>query len=532
MLGTWVVTIPPLLVIATVLITHRMLFSFLLGIVSAALIVTNGNVVAASYLALQKLWISTGLAQVTSVQSFFSSWNLLIFIFLITLGILIALLSETGAAQAYIRIVRKKVKSKKAVEVASLLLSLLFFIDDYFSALTVGSVMRPLAHMYKLHPVKLAFLVTAMATPLTILSPISSWVGEIVLQLKQVGIGPESPTTIITADPYMVFLHALPFILYALLLIISTWYIVLRGISYGPMRKFDAIGTGEYYEALNEIDQTSSLFDFLLPLLLLIGGVFCMLLYTGNFFLFGGTNGLADAVKNASVHQSLFTGGIISLTVSIIYFLARKLITPTSLKKCISMGFNLMFPSILMLVCAWALGNILKNDLQTGSYVATIVSTFINLELFPVLCFVFAAIIAMMIGSAWATIGLMFPIIIDMLQKLLLLQPNTPVEAVPLIIPIVGATLSGCVIGTQLSILSDNPIMSSASTGADHLEHVKTMAWYVVPVGVATAAGFTLIGLTGQSLGMEKSLLLSVALGIALSLLLLEMGQYFFGSKK
>ena len=530
MQSSWIVVIPPLLVIASVLLTQRMLLSFLVGIVSSALIVTSGNIPNALLLSLKKLWLNTGLAQATSLQGFLSSWNLLIFIFLISLGILIALLSETGAAQAYLNLVRTKVKSKKAAEVASLVLSLLFFIDDYFSALTVGSVMRPLAQLYHVHPVKLAFLVTAMATPVTILSPISSWVGEIVLQLKQVGIGPSGATTVIAGDPYLIFLQAIPFIVYALLLIVSTWYIVLRGISYGPMRKYDAYAGSDSDHPIS-LDRTSSLFDFVFPLTVLIATIFFMLLFTGNFFLFGGTNSFADAIKNASVHQALFTGGIVSLLASIIYFFAQGKITIQSLKKCIVMGFNLMFPSILMLVCAWSLGNILKNDLQTGSYVATLVSTFINLQLFPVICFLFAGLIAMMIGSAWATIGLMFPIIIDMLQKLLHLAPNTPAEAVPLIIPVVAATLSGCVIGTQLSILSDNPIMSSASTGASHLEHVKTTAWYVIPVGFSAAVAYIIIGSMSHSLGTEKSLLLGLASGLILSISLLELGQYFFGRK-
>ncbi len=533
MLGTWIVTIPPLLVIFCVLTTQRMIPSFLLGIISSALIVTQGNVPQALMLAGQKLWVSTGLPQATSIQGFFSSGNLLIFIFLIILGILIALLSQTGAAQAYVNIVSKKVKSRKQAEIASLILSLFFFIDDYFSALTVGSVMRPLAQLHNVHPVKLAFLVTAMATPITILSPISSWVGEIVLQLKQVGIGPQSATTVILADPYVVFLEAIPFIIYALLLIISTWYIVLRGISYGPMHAYDTAHISKPVSPGPVVTDTeSSLFDFLFPLVLLILGVFCTLLYTGDFFLFGGGNGFVDAIKNGSPYPALFTGGVLSLTTTIIYFLIKGIITPSSLYTCITMGFNLMFPSILMLICAYALGNILKNDLKTGSYIATVVSSFINLEFFPVICFLFAGLIAMMIGSAWATIGLMFPIVIDMLQKLLHLGFNTPVEAVPLIIPIIGATLSGCVIGTQLSILSDNPIMSSASTGANHLEHVKTMAWYIIPVGIAAALSFILVGLTGHSLGMGKSLLLSLAIGLTVSLGLLELGQYFFGKKK
>ena len=136
------------------------------------------------------------------------------------------MLSKTGAAEAYVTIARRHVHSKKQAESASLILSSFFFIDNYFSALTVGSVMRPLARQYGVHPVKLAFLTTAMATPLAILSPISSWVGEIVLQLKAIGIGPASPATIIDADPYMVFIKTIAYGFYPYFLLYR------RGISF------------------------------------------------------------------------------------------------------------------------------------------------------------------------------------------------------------------------------------------------------------------------------------------------------------
>lgn len=532
MLGTWIVTLPPLVVIITVLLTQRMLLAFLLGILSSALIVTQGNPVQAVLLSLQKIWVSTGLPHVTSIQGFLSSWNLLIFIFLLTIGVLIALLSHTGAAAAYVTIVRKKVRSKKAAESASLILSLLFFIDDYFSALTVGSVMRPLAELYHVHPVKLAFLVTTMATPITIVAPVSSWVGEIILQLKQIGIGPAGTTTVILADPYMVFLKAIPCIMYALILIASTWYIVLRGISYGPMAAYDTMAVQAPTTVIPKHTTQASLFDFLFPLLLLIAGVFALLLYTGGFVGFGGSANFVTALKFGSVHQALFGGGLLSLAISSIYFFAKGSITRTSFLKCVRMGCSLMFPSILMLICAWSLGNILKNDLQTGTYIATVVSNVITIEFFPVVCFIFAGLIACMIGSAWATIGLMFPIIIDMLQKLLHLGFNTPIEAVPLIFPVLGATLSGCIIGTQLSVISDNPIMSAASTGANHLEHVKTMAWYIIPVGIASATSFILIGFTSASLGIGTSMFLSLAIGLCFSLGLLELANYVFGKRQ
>ncbi len=529
MLPDWIVVFPPLLVVTGVLLTKRMIPSFIAGIVSAALIATRGNIVQALTLTCNKLWVSTGLDKLTSLESFLSSWNLLIFLFLISMGMLIALLSQTGAAQAYASLVQKKVHTKKGAELASLILSLVFFIDDYFSALTVGSVMRPLAQHYKVHPVKLAFLTTAMATPITLISPISSWVGEIVLQLKQVGIGPASSSTIIAIDPYSLFLQSIPAMFYAILMIISAWYIVLRGISYGPMTHYDKEAISLTPKPLMSTD--ASFFDFLFPLILLILNTVLTLLYTGNCVLFGGSATIAGALKAGSVHQALFIGGVSSLFISTLYFYLKGLIRLPEIKTCAKQGFNLMFPSLLVLVCAWALGNILKNDLQTGSYLATIVSSFITLELFPVVCFLFAGLIAWMIGSAWATIALMFPLVIGMLQKLLLVPLNSPLEAVPLLIPIIGATLSGCVIGTQVSLLSDNPIMSSASTGASHVEHVKTMAWYVVPIGIATAVAYILNGSTLTFFGLSGSIYLSLAAGILLSFLLLELAHSLFKGK-
>ncbi len=524
---SWIVILPPLLVIACVLTTRRMILSFILGIVSSALIASRGNLIQAAQLGLTRVVESTGIAGLMSPQAFFNNSSLLIFSFLIILGILIELLAATGADQAYVNITRNQVKSRKAAQGASLILSLFFFFDDYFSALTVGSVMRPLAFLHKVHPVKLAFLTTIMASPLVILSPLSSWVGQISLQLKLAGIGPAGAQTALVGDSYFTFLSAIPFVFYASAAIISAWYIVLRGISYGPMQAYD----NERYEKIvaTPAPRDTSFFDFLLPLILLVGGVFTMFLYTGGYFSQGGT--LTHAFKNASPNQAFFVGGLLSIIVSSLYFLLKRTITMRILVECIKKGFLLMYPSVIMLTFVWTLGSMLTNDLKTGSYVASLVSSFISAQLLPIICYIFAAFIASMIGSAWATMGLMFPIVIEMLQRLLHIPLNTPIEAAPLLIPIIGATLSGCVIGTHLSLISDNPILSAASTGANHLEHVKSMAWYVVPVGIATALAYGIIGMSAPSMGTQQSLYLGFATACGLSLLFLEMGQLVFAKR-
>ena len=523
----WIVFLPPVLVIATVLLTRKMILSFLVGIITAALIAEKGNPQAAAQLAINKLLANTGLMQATSIEGFLSSWNLLIFIFLICLGILIVLLNESGAAQAYIQLVSKKVHTKKEAESASLILSLFFFIDDYFSALTVGSVMKPLAQVHHVHPVKLAFLTTAMAAPLTLLSPISSWVGQIILQLTQIGVGAEGPHTLITADPYILFLSAIPYLLYPILLFIGTWYIVIRGISYGPMQQYDAY-TGPAHSVDSAKKQPTSILDFLLPIASLIITVLLVMLGTGGFSWLGGNSSFIEALKNASVPQALCAGGVVSLVISSVYFMALGKLTTAGLAHCMSAGTKVMFPSLLMLVCAWSLGSLLNHELQTGAYIAQKFSSLIRVEFFPLMCFIGSALISSMIGSAWATIGLMFPLAIDMLQAVLHIAPNTPLASLALVIPFVGAVLSGAVFGLHISVISDNPILSAASTGANHIEHVKTMIWYVVPIGLSAALGFTCLGLTLGSLGLTLSWLFSLLVSSVSALVLLELGQFLF----
>lgn len=517
----WLVVLPPLLVIATVLLTRRMILAFLVGITCSALIAAQGNLIDAASLIIKRFMESTGLHQVDTIHHLLSNWSLAIFVFLLCIGSLLVLLQRTGAATVYGHIIKKHVKSRKNVEIASLALSPLFFIDDYFSALTVGAIMRPLALMYGLHPVKLAFLVTAMATPLTILAPISSWLGEIILQFKQVGIG-TGTNAVFVADQFSLFLRIIPFMLYPIFIIIGTWYIVLRGISYGPMKKYDH--AEKHPVEASVFESKASVFDFFMPIVLLVTIIITGLLYTGQFYLFGGTNTFIEAVKGGLIHQALLAGGLITLAVSALYFLFCKKITPSSVVKSLRDGSTLMLPSIIMLIHAWTLGKLLTQDLNTGVYIASSFALVMHITLLPTVCFLLAGLISWMIGSAWATIGLMLPLIVPMVQTVLNLPPQTPIDLVPLIIPILGATLSGCVVGSHLSLISDNPIMSAASTGADHFEHVKTMAWYVTPIALATVMSYILIGIL-MPYGLGYSFWISLMGGILSAILLLEVAQ-------
>jgi Na+/H+ antiporter NhaC len=521
---------PPLLVIVLVVLTRHMILSFMGGILLAGILARHGNIFDTATLIGKRFLASAGLSTITSWHGIIDNQNLAIFIFLCSLGAIISLLQFTGAANAYGYFIRRFVHTRQGVEIASLVLSCFFFIDDYFSALTVGSVMRPLATAYKVAPLKLAFLVTALASPIAIITPISSWVGEIVLQLKQSGVGPAAMGSIVQADPFYIFLNTIPFIFYALLLIFAAWYIVLRRISYGPMAVYEASAQSNSVVIEVQDISSSSLLDFILPLLVLVSTVFTLLLYTGGYSGFGGQENVFVALKKGVPHQALLVGGLVGVVFTSIYFLLRQKLTIPTLIQCLKQGSFIMIPSIIMLIHAWTLGSILKLDLHTGDYVAQWFGLCVCIPVFPAVCFVATAIISSLIGSAWAAIGLMFPIVIPMLQALIHSSAFYG-DIVPLLLPIIGATLSGSIMGTHLSLLADNPMMSSASTGANHLEHIKTMTWYVIPVGIASVTAYLLLGYTQWALGIYKALLLALSMSIISLVLLFELGQYFFGKK-
>ena len=523
-MNNWLVIVPPLLVVVTALYTRAMIFSFLLGIITSALIATHGHIGAALHLAFTRWWASTGLSGIIHPTTMLSNWNLCIFVFLISVGTIITLLQNTGAAQAYSAFAQRYITNKRSTESASLILAIIFCIDDYFCALTVGSVMRPLAHRHGIHPLKLAFLTTAMASPLALLMPLSSWIGEIMLQLKLAGVNDDAHS-IIYADPFYVLIKAIPFLFYPIIIIASAWYIVLRRISYGPLAQYEK-NTHAVMTTTEHTQKKHSMFDFALPILSLISSVMIGLLITGGYWFFGGANGFAQAIKNAQIQHTFFAAGIISVSISMMYFFVTKKQKLRDLIYALYGGFLIMFPSIIMLIHAWTLGKLLTHDLQTGSYIASIIAHIIHASLFPMICFISATIIAWMIGSAWATIGLMFPIAIPMIPHLMhVTDPNAHALFIALL-PVVGAVLSGSVLGTHYSFMSDTPLMSATSTGASHFEHVKTMAWYLLPITLGVMSSYILIGMLPLAFHTHPFWLvwlISLGTGLLLSWGLLEM---------
>ena len=107
-------------------------------------------------------------------------------------------------------------------QLATVVLGVLIFIDDYFNCLTVGSVMRPVTDKHHVSRAKLAYLIDATAAPVCIIAPISSWAAAVSGFVEG-------------EDGLALFIQAIPFNFYALLTIAMMIGLAMMKVDFGPM---------------------------------------------------------------------------------------------------------------------------------------------------------------------------------------------------------------------------------------------------------------------------------------------------------
>ena len=204
--------IPPVVAIVLALITKEVYSSLFLGILVGAILYSGGN-----FEGTVNHIFSEGMISVLS-----SSSNVGILVFLVILGAMVCLMNRAGGSAAFGRWAGKHIRTRVGAELATILLGVLIFIDDYFNCLTVGSVMRPITDQHNVSRAKLAYLIDATAAPVCIIAPISSWAAAVS------GFVPGE-------DGMSVFVRAIPYNYYALLTIVMMVSMVLMRAEFGAM---------------------------------------------------------------------------------------------------------------------------------------------------------------------------------------------------------------------------------------------------------------------------------------------------------
>lgn len=506
---SWLSLVPTFIVIGTMFITHQLNISLLIGIASAALIVKQGELIPALILCIQKL-----------IDHFSDSDMIFLYCLLIVISSLIILLTTTGSAAGCAQIISRKIKTVRDGELSTILLAFMLSIDDYLSILTVGLVMSPMADRLGIVRNKLAYIIHALAGPLVIMIPISTWAAAVLVQLDTAGIN-QRQAAYILADSFHVYLKTIPFIFYSIFTVLTVNFVVLARVKLGKIGVAErAAMPTAIRDGFSQREKEHVLME-LLPIVLLIMGVFFGVLYVGDYHFFGGKNSLVEAFRqNNKTFLILLMSSLIAFGASIIISVYRRMILVNQLPNVVCEGFNLIRSSIVMIVLASILGSFLRLDLETGNYIAYLLLGTTPLFLIPALLFIVSALVTIMTGSAWGTFSMLIPISVQMLISFLGLTLPISLAKIPMLFPVLGAVLSGAACGNHLSPFAETTFMTAASTGVTPLEHAKTQFIYAIPVLIGTVISYMLVGLINDY-GLLNSFLLSGSIGFSIIILLL-----------
>jgi len=481
MTNSWLVLTPPIIVLALAFITKRINLSLIVGIICASIIAVDFSILKGITLIGSHFW-----QKITDRDVYF------IYLFLILVGSIITLIIKTGGAAAFAHVASKKIKNKKSAETSSLFMSFCLFIDDYLSNSTVGYIMRPLTDKFNVARTKLAFLVHSIATPLVVLAPISGWSAMITNELRQAGVQKSIEAgTRVLANPYTTYVQSIPFIFYSFLMIASVWFIVRRGISYGPMSSYEKKAM-QGKDVKNNLSihkaNVGSLKDLIVPLLFLVGSITIATVWAEKAFKKLNWNIEAGFFP-------LFLAGVFALTASLLFAFKRKKAAVSDLPNILHGGYKFFIDPIIMLFLASILGALIKTNLDTGTYLAHLIVGGVSISLVPLMLFGAAALIAIATGTSWGTIAIMVPITIPMVTTLSQISLPAPASSFALLLPAIGAILAGAVCGDHISPVSETTIMAANSAGAPPVEHAITQFFYALPALVSTCIAFFISGL-------------------------------------
>ncbi len=458
--------VPPIVAIGLALITKEVYSSLLVGIIFGALLSSSFNITNAIDNLVNQGFISA----VSDTAG--------IFIFLVLLGIVVALINKCGGSYAFGQWAQKHVKTKTGALLASFALGCLIFIDDYFNCLTVGSVMRPVTDAKGISRAKLAYIIDATAAPICMIAPISSWAAAVSEFAEGTGL-----------NGYELFVKAIPYNFYSLLTIGFVVMSTLMKVDFGSMKlheanaaKGDLFTAGDRVEAVeDEPNAKGKIIDLALPILVLIVACVWGLLYVGQG---EGISTIQDMFANTDATVGLPLGAFVATVIIVIYLVARRVIGFKEAMECVPKGFISMVPAILILTFATALKNmtgLLGADIYVHDLMENAAEGLANF--LPAIIFIVACLLSFATGTSWGTFGILIPIVAS------IFEPTDELLYVGM-----SACLAGAVCGDHCSPISDTTIMASAGAQCNHINHVNTQLPYAIFVAAVSFIGFIISG--------------------------------------
>lgn len=500
----FVCLIPPIITILLALWSKQTILSLIIGVWVGSTIINGFN----PFIGFLKIFSDY------VIPSIGNEYNAGLLLLVTLAGGMMAILRDTGGAQAFAKSVSKRIDNPKKGQILTALSAFIFSYTE--PCLILGTIMRPLMDVVKVSRAKLAYILDSVGCNLASFSPISSYgpfiTGLIATQLTDLKI---------VSNEWAIWGGMLKYNLYGLFAILTVFIVAILDINIGPMYKEElrARKTGKVIgDGVKPLVPEKNIIfpegyvptvkSFIYPMLGLFLSLFVTIFYTGDI----KNNGIRGAFINGNITLAISIGFITCGIVAGIVGVLTKLFKPKEAFSTFINGMAELINVPFILICAWSIGSITKT-MGVGDYLANIVSQYLTFGLVPALIFLFGACISFATGSSWGVWSIMMPIAFPMAVRF-----NIP------FVFIVGAVISGGLFGDQCSPISDTTILSSTGSSCNHIVHVSTQLPYGLIVGISAFVGFLFGGLTSYYL-------LSIILTAVILLIILIITSKFYNKK-
>jgi len=526
----WLALLPPLLAILLALLFRQVVPALLAGIWIGSWTVTGGP-------------LSGALRTIDGyiVSTLTDGDHVAIMVFTLLLGGMVGVISRSGGTLGLVEALARGATNARRGQLFTWLLGILVFFDDYANTLLVGNTMRPVTDRLRISREKLAYIVDSTAAPVAAIALVSTWIGyEVSLigdKLEELGSD---------RNPYILFLQSLQYNFYPILALAFGLLVAWTMRDWGPMLRAERRARSGQVLA----DGATPLADFdssdlappegqprrwinaAAPVLLVLFVTFLSLWLTGRNSLaadgetFGtlpfwqlGMEGLGGVFSAGESFNSLLYGSVAGCLAALVLALGQRILSLTEGLSAWIGGMKSMMVAMVILVLAWAIGDVCK-DLGTGSFLEAILSERLAPAFLPPLTFLLSAAIAFSTGTSWGTMALVIPSAIQLAFGLTATAGFDAGATDNILFASVSAVLAGALFGDHCSPISDTTVLSSMSSGCDHMDHVRTQ----LPYALVVAAVALLVGYVPAGFGVPPWLCLILGAGV-LALLLRIFGR-------
>lgn len=380
-------------------------------------------------------------------------------------GSLVALLTASKGSFGFTKIVTKICNSERKTLLTTFILGILIFVDDYLNVLSIGTAMKGSYDKKKVPREALAYILDSTGAPVCVLIPFSSWAayfGAIFLQQECV-------QKLSDGSLLKTYMMAVPYCLYPIIALLIVflfcmgWFPKLGGMKKAYQRVAE---TGKTYSDISRKYNVSSEYGeeegrsvwfFLIPLIVLVG----VAIVTGD----------------------LVVAAVISILVSMVLYIAGKVMTFAEFWDTFVKGFADMLPIIILLISALTFQHI-ASEMQMTEFFVDICKPIMSGSVFPMIAFIIVGLLAFMIANAWGVCTLVAPVLLPLGASV---GANT--------VLVMAAILSGCAFGNHACFYCDTTVLASHGAGLDNLEHAGSQLPYVLVGAVLSIFGYLVLGI-------------------------------------